>query len=46
MKYLLYSYESQNIAAHGNEAAIADAKPLNLLTSLAYFVKSFVALEA
>ena len=46
MKYLLYSYESQNIAAHGNDAAIADASPLNLLTDSACFVKSFLELDA
>ena len=39
-KYLLNSYESQNVAAHGKEAAIAEANPLNLLTVSAYFTKS------
>ena len=43
---MLYSYDNQNIAAHGKDAAIADASPLNLLTSEACFVKSFLASDA
>ena len=37
---MLNSYESQNVAAQGNEAAMADASPRNLLTVSACFTKS------
>ena len=36
---LLNSYESQKQAAHGKEAVIADARPLNLLTVSALVMK-------
>ena len=36
---MLNSYESQKQAAHGKEAVIADARPLNLLTVSAFVMK-------
>ena len=39
-RYLLYSYESQKVAAQGNDADIEEASPLNLLIVSVFLTKS------